>query len=351
MRRISESLMGVMAFGVPITVPPKSLEALLVLQSTETYKQRIEALTQAEAGGLVGPSMPRDTSLHPGWYRAQLAKQRNFLDWAKQRDAIQLGRPAGCWCLGLGHQRKPHGFSSEVVFSPSTALETLHDYCSCPDGKAAYNDHYRRRQQFTSELQTARLDRIWGSVGIPPDHEHSSFERYLELAQPEHQSQAAALVQGLEEWQRGADWMVMFGEAGRGKSALACCLIRESAKRGQSALYVYVPAMLDRLRASHDPAGQHRTSDVLDALYSIELLALDDLGAEKITGYVQEAIRKLVTVRLDNRRRTIVTTNLDPTRSEFSARVGDAVASRILGRSALFLVGGPDLRLAQRMAG
>lgn len=348
MQRLSESLKGQVFFGVAVTEPAPRLEWLLPLAETATYQQRLEALNQAEKQGLVLPGMPREILFHRAWFANQRRRQTDFLVWAQQRDAIQVTRPEGCWCLGLGHCRRDHGYSFEVVMS--SALQNLHDYCECPDGRAAFQRHHEARSELVELRKAERLERLWGSVGIPADHETASFERFVELAREPEKYQAAALVQRLRLWQAADNWLVLWGPAGRGKSALSCCLAREAAQRGQTVLWAYVPALLDKLRATHDPDGLHRSDEVLGALYSLDLLVLDDLGAERVTGYVQETVRKLITERHANNRRTIVTTNLDPLEGEFAARLGEPVVSRILGKSEVVAVAGDDLRITQRMA-
>jgi DNA replication protein DnaC len=76
----------------------------------------------------------------------------------------------------------------------------------------------------------------------------------------------------------------------------------------------------DAFRPGNDPTAY-------DVACECDLLVLDDLGRERVTEWTLERLQGLLDARWRNRKRTIITTNLDgPT---FVSRYGDPIVDRV----------------------
>jgi DNA replication protein DnaC len=78
------------------------------------------------------------------------------------------------------------------------------------------------------------------------------------------------------------------------------------------------------------------------ACKAVDVLALDDLGADRATGWAQDRLYEILNHRYNERRRTILTTNLGP--DEMEQHVGDRVLARIDGMAWMYTIVGPNLR-------
>jgi DNA replication protein DnaC len=101
------------------------------------------------------------------------------------------------------------------------------------------------------------------------------------------------------------------------KSALAA---------GRSVAIYSLPRLLGVLREAID--SQQGMLDLLDRLTAVDLLHLDDLGAEHRTDWVLEQLYSIVNARYEAERAIVATTNLMP--DELSERLGSRTVSRLV---------------------
>jgi len=198
--------------------------------------------------------------------------------------------------------------------------------------------------------QQKRLERFWGTV--PELYRGLSLETYPTRL-PE-QRRNLEMVRAWLAAKRGT-WLYLYGHAGRGKTGLAIAAAREL---GLPATYVGVSQMLIRIASTYDrevrERDQVREVELLEALTTIDVLVLDELGAEAPTAWAEQRIYQVIDRRsTDPRLITIITTNLSLPKlgarlGRIDAENGERVVSRLLGRTAPFVVEveGPDLRLS-----
>ncbi len=139
-------------------------------------------------------------------------------------------------------------------------------------------------------------------------------------------------------------WLLLSGDLGTGKTGLTIGLVKRALSEGRSALFRPFVELLSDIKAtfrSRD-AAEPDEADLLRALKSVELLALDDLGAERATGWAQERLFEILNHRYNERKRTILTTNLGP--AEMQDHLGDRIVARIDGMAWIYTISGPNLR-------
>jgi DNA replication protein DnaC len=135
------------------------------------------------------------------------------------------------------------------------------------------------------------------------------------------------------------------GSAGTGKTTLAMLVSRTALEAGRSVAIYSVPSLLSRVRRTYDAAsGEQSYMDFFERLTKVDLLHLDDLGAEHRTDWVMEQLYALVNERYEMRRSVLVTSNSDE--SELREEIGSRIVSRLDEMCDLIPLYGPDQRVS-----
>lgn len=109
--------------------------------------------------------------------------------------------------------------------------------------------------------------------------------------------------------QQPQSWLVLAGENGCGKTHLAVAIARHCLDEGIPTLFAVVPDLLDELRSTFSPKAEECYDEAFLKMREIEVLVMDDLGAESSTSWAQEKLFQLLNHRYNARLATIITTN------------------------------------------
>ena len=121
----------------------------------------------------------------------------------------------------------------------------------------------------------------------------------------------------------------LHGSAGTGKTSLAMLISKTALEAGRSVAIYSLPRLLARIRRTYDTeAGEEGYLSFFDRLTSVDLLHLDDLGAEKRTDWVLEQLYAIVDRRYEEQRSIVVTTNMET--PELKEQIGERTVSRLL---------------------
>lgn len=157
-------------------------------------------------------------------------------------------------------------------------------------------------------LAARRLERLFGAAAIPERLQGLTFASYALTA-----GDQAARTR-VEMWAtEGAGSLLLYGRWGTGKTGLAIAAFRHRIETRQcDGLFKTSPDLLEAIRATFDrETGGPTSSQVTDAIKSVALLLIDDLGAEKLTDWVEERLYMVINHRYDRQLTTIYTSNLD----------------------------------------
>jgi len=80
--------------------------------------------------------------------------------------------------------------------------------------------------------------------------------------------------------------------------------------RGFGGVFYDYQNLLQRIRSSYDPASGGGDREAYSTALDAEILLLDDLGAHRISDWVEDTVTSLITYRCNNRKPIIATTNL-----------------------------------------
>lgn len=139
----------------------------------------------------------------------------------------------------------------------------------------------------------------------------------------------------------------LFGDPGTGKTTLGMLVSKAALERKHTVAIYSLPKLLARIRQSYD-AGPDSDSymQLFRKLTTVDLLHIDDLGAEKRSDWVLEQLYALVNERYENERAILVTTNLNE--PELIDQIGRRTVSRLVEMCSDCMVPmhGEDHRLA-----
>ncbi len=107
------------------------------------------------------------------------------------------------------------------------------------------------------------------------------------------------------------EWLVFIGAHGSGKTHLAAAIANERLRQRRPAVFLVVPDLLDKLRATFHPSSDITYDELFETARTTPLLVLDDLGAQSSTPWAQEKLYQIINERYNRRLETAITSNLD----------------------------------------
>jgi DNA replication protein DnaC len=136
-------------------------------------------------------------------------------------------------------------------------------------------------------------------------------------------------VEQIGERLDAGDGLWLMGDVGTGKTTLAMLVSKAAAEAERSVAIYSLPRLLARIRRTYDAeAGEQSYLEFFERLTSVDLLHIDDLGAEKRSDWVLEQLYAIVNERYETQRSVVVTTNLDQTALE--EQIGPRTVSRLV---------------------
>jgi DNA replication protein DnaC len=121
----------------------------------------------------------------------------------------------------------------------------------------------------------------------------------------------------------------LLGDVGTGKTTLAMLVSRHAIEAGRTVAIYSLPRLLARIRRTYDAdPGEDSYLSFFERLTSVDLLHIDDLGAEKSSEWVLEQLYAIVDERYQAQRSMVVTTNLPV--EQLEEQIGARTVSRLV---------------------
>ncbi len=133
------------------------------------------------------------------------------------------------------------------------------------------------------------------------------------------------------------------GNSGTGKTEIAMLTSKTAAAAGFSVAVYALPRLLAEIRKTFDADNDATYLDLLDRLGEVDLLHIDDVGAEQTSPWVLEQLYAIVNARYEDEKAIVLTTNL--ARDQLAEQIGERTVSRLEQMCELLPLYGPDMRL------
>ncbi len=212
--------------------------------------------------------------------------------------------------------------------------------CKCPDIALA-----NEIEQNVEQLKKQRFFKYFDQNSLMNDDiKKSTFENYIpETNQQEDVKEFCMLYAEKFNLRENRPKNLLFhGDTGIGKTHLAVSILKEILKKEYSGLFISLPLLLTMIKntySKNDESGM-TVVDIFKKMKSIDLLVIDDMGAEAGSNHDIQKIFELLDSRLG--KPTVFTTNLNY--EQFSETFGKRNASRILKDTIIIKLDGPDYR-------
>jgi len=161
------------------------------------------------------------------------------------------------------------------------------------------------------------VDARAGRSQIPPLYEKASFDNFIvpgpenPTARRELTTVLLAVKQFVRDFpSKNRPGLMLIGETGAGKTHLAVAALHEIIAKGFQGLFCNYVTLLQSIREGYDEISNISDKGAYKTALEAPVLLIDDLGAHRVTAWVEDTINTLLTHRCDKKMPVIVTTNM-----------------------------------------
>jgi DNA replication protein DnaC len=190
----------------------------------------------------------------------------------------------------------------------------------CPDGRCdgsgfLFDDAKRRAYPCSCRpIRQARKRAAAVAGRIPKAFREVSFDREpipsIGRAHPDVVRDVRSYCRTITEQLAEGRGLWFTGDFGTGKTTLAMLISKTAMEQNHTVAIYSLPRLLSMLRETFRDDSRFSLSQLMDRLCSVDLLHIDDVGAEQTTAWVLEQLYTVVNTRYEDRRSLILTTNL-----------------------------------------
>ena len=182
---------------------------------------------------------------------------------------------------------------------------------------------------YASDHRTGGKDDTFGSLTLYSQMTFGTFSDRRGELEPRQVTRLRKAVKQIQEYaEHPANWLMLRGDYGVGKTHLAAAVANRVSQSGRTVLFVVVSDLLDHLRATFRPGSPVSYDQRFNQVRRAWLLVLDDLGVQNTTPWAQEKLFQILNHRYIARLTTILTVSDDSW-----ARIDDRLKSRLLDSS------------------
>lgn len=200
--------------------------------------------------------------------------------------------------------------------------------------RAAWDAEIQRKE---AEAEQKEKEKRFHSSGVPARYWPESLETY-KINNSMQQTAAEAAVNFLHAAKCGTfKTLVLIGNAGTGKTHLACSIIKEVGGKYRSA-----SALVEELRHAKSFNADMSESELLEYYGNIRLLVIDEIGRAIKAEEEKYMLYQIINARYNTHKPTILISN--HSKGDFLNYVGVAAADRLVESAAIIELNGASYR-------
>ena len=111
--------------------------------------------------------------------------------------------------------------------------------------------------------------------------------------------------------ERPSGWILINGPHGSGKTHLSAAIANRCISTGKPAFFIYVPDLMDHLRASYTNNLDFDYDDLFDQVKNAPILILDGITDHSVSSWSAEKLNQILNHRSNGRLPTVLTTSED----------------------------------------
>lgn len=200
--------------------------------------------------------------------------------------------------------------------------KTVQPVCKCEskafDEERRRHIEYEQRKEAEKRFSLAKLGRRF---------KEDTFDSFIKRPGTEEayrKSRKFAL-----EFTKDTDTgLYLWGMPGNGKTKLAGAITNELVSKGYFVIYQKSTELLQRIRETFNRDSTESQQEIMKHLRLCDLLVLDDIGAEHATGWVEEAMFRIIDMRYEDKKPIVCTSNIPA--SKLYTVLGMRTSDRIL---------------------
>ena len=165
-------------------------------------------------------------------------------------------------------------------------------------------------------------------AGIPPNYANATLENFqLPSDNPIARQGLSGVFMEVRRYAKefpltDKPGLLLVGNPGTGKTYMAVAALKILMTRGFDGIFFDYQSLLERIQRGWNPTSGAADRDAYRTALDAEVLLLDDLGARRISEWVEDTVAAIITHRCNHRKPLIATTNLpDPA-------AGDSLVTR-----------------------
>jgi DNA replication protein DnaC len=196
------------------------------------------------------------------------------------------------------------------------------------------------------ELKAKRAASRRLGTGIPKRFRGVGFDRKpIADMDPTLVRQIRVFVRDIDKNLNSGKGLWLFGDVGTGKTSLAMLIAKHALEGGRSVAIYSMPRLLAEIKETFGDNSSRSYMQLFDWLCNVDLLQIDDLGAEMRTEWVLEQLYSIVNERWQNERSIVVTSNLGAL-DDLREQLGERTVSRLNEMCEVVPMMGTDRRMA-----
>ena len=203
-----------------------------------------------------------------------------------------------------------------------------------PEEMAAHDAEIERRERQQAERE--KLERYEKS-GVPERYFTESLETYK--INNEMQATAAKAATNFLHAVKCGEFksLVMIGNAGTGKTHLACAIIREAGGKYRTA-----PDIVEEMRRAKSFTAAETEAEIIEYYGRVSLLVIDEIGRGIAATDEKYMLYQILNARYNTRKPTVLISNF--TKAYFLQYIGVAAADRLVESAEVWELNGESYR-------